>query len=137
MTRSSSEPLNAFDPEIERTLHRLRKARHTITPDSYNSNTIWNSENRSMENNNRTLKELAIPNVVYQRWFIQCPPLEPAQSYELKSSLIHLLPKFHGHASEDLPNHLKEFHMGILEDHIKMKTFPFSLDGAAKDWLYL
>ncbi|RDY13028.1 hypothetical protein CR513_02103, partial [Mucuna pruriens] len=26
---------------------------------------------------------------------------------------------------------------GILEDYIKMKAFPFSLDGAAKDWLYL
>ncbi|RDX85040.1 hypothetical protein CR513_33821, partial [Mucuna pruriens] len=26
---------------------------------------------------------------------------------------------------------------GILEDYIKMKGFPFSLDGVAKDWLYL
>ncbi|RDY06177.1 hypothetical protein CR513_09872, partial [Mucuna pruriens] len=26
---------------------------------------------------------------------------------------------------------------GIPEDYIKMKTFPFSLDGVAKDWLYL
>ncbi|RDX85519.1 hypothetical protein CR513_33289, partial [Mucuna pruriens] len=26
---------------------------------------------------------------------------------------------------------------GILEDYIKMKVFPFSLDEAAKDWLYL
>ncbi|RDX70903.1 hypothetical protein CR513_49799, partial [Mucuna pruriens] len=26
---------------------------------------------------------------------------------------------------------------GILEDYIKMKAFPFSLDVAAKDWLYL
>ncbi|RDY05085.1 hypothetical protein CR513_11112, partial [Mucuna pruriens] len=26
---------------------------------------------------------------------------------------------------------------GIPEDYIKMKAFPFSLDGAAKDWLYL
>ncbi|RDX93081.1 hypothetical protein CR513_24727, partial [Mucuna pruriens] len=25
----------------------------------------------------------------------------------------------------------------IPEDYIKMKAFPFSLDGAAKDWLYL
>ncbi|RDY12762.1 hypothetical protein CR513_02393, partial [Mucuna pruriens] len=27
--------------------------------------------------------------------------------------------------------------VGIPEDYIKMKAFPFSLDGAAKDWLYL
>ncbi|RDX73090.1 hypothetical protein CR513_47348, partial [Mucuna pruriens] len=45
--------------------------------------------------------------------------------------------KFHGLASEDPHKHLKEFHVGILEDHIKMKALPFSLDGAAKDWLYL
>ncbi|RDY12528.1 hypothetical protein CR513_02685, partial [Mucuna pruriens] len=149
MTRSSTEPLHAFDPEIERTLHRLRKDRHTITLDNSSSNSIWNlrihQEARSMENNDRTLKELATPDVVYQPWCIQCPPLKPAQSYELKSNLIHLLPKFHGLAGEDPHKHLKEFHVvcstmrpqGILEDHIKMKTFTLSLDGATKDWLYL
>ncbi|RDX84415.1 hypothetical protein CR513_34538, partial [Mucuna pruriens] len=104
------KPLHAFELEIERTLHRLRKVRHIVTPDSSSSDFIWNSENsnfttdesnfyehqeaRLMENNNRTLKELAIPEVVYQPWCIQCPPLEPAQSYELKSSLIHLMLSF-------------------------------------------
>ncbi|RDX70069.1 hypothetical protein CR513_50734, partial [Mucuna pruriens] len=46
---------------------------------------------------------------------------------------------------EDPHKHLKEFHViystmrqqEIPEDYIKMKAFPFSLDGAAKDWLYL
>ncbi|RDX63032.1 hypothetical protein CR513_58583, partial [Mucuna pruriens] len=98
-----------------------------------------------MENNDRTLKELATPDVVYQPWCIQYPQLEPAQTYELKSGLIHLLPKFHGLAGEDPHKHLKEFHVvcstmrpqGISEDYIKMKAFSFSLDGAAKDWLYL
>ncbi|RDX61446.1 hypothetical protein CR513_60327, partial [Mucuna pruriens] len=147
------EPLHAFDPEIERTLHRLRKARRTITLDSSSSNSIGNSkisnfttndcnlfehqEIGSMENNDRILKELATPDVVCQPWCIQCPPLEPAQSYELRSSLIHLLLKFHGLAGEDPHKHLKEFHMGIPKDHIKMKVFPFSLDGGSKDWLYL
>ncbi|RDY09960.1 hypothetical protein CR513_05591, partial [Mucuna pruriens] len=98
-----------------------------------------------MENNDRTLKELTIPDMVYQPWCIQYLQLELAQSYKLKSDLIHLLPKFHGLAGEDPYKHLKEFHVvcstmrsqGILEDYIKMKVFPFSLDGAAKDWLYL
>ncbi|RDY01866.1 gag-pol, partial [Mucuna pruriens] len=158
---SSFEPLHDFDLEIDKTLHRVRKASYTVTPNSSSSNSIWDSENShfttsesnfsehqeagSMENNDRTLKELATPDVVYQPWCIQCPPLEPAQSYELKSSLIHLLPKFHGLAGEDPHKHLKEFHVvcstmrpqGIPEDHIKMKVFPFSLDGVAKDWLYL
>ncbi|RDX73367.1 hypothetical protein CR513_47046, partial [Mucuna pruriens] len=83
--------------------------------------------------------------VVYQPWCILYPQLELAQSYELKSGLINLLPKFHGLAGEDPHKHLKEFHVvcstmrpqGILEDYIKMKAFPFSLDGVAKDWLYL
>ncbi|RDX72096.1 hypothetical protein CR513_48472, partial [Mucuna pruriens] len=90
------------------------------------------TEPGQMENNDRTLKELATPYVVYQPWCIQYPQLESAQTYELKSGLIHLLPKFHGLAGEDPHKHLKEFH-GIPEDYIKMKAFPFSLDGAAKD----
>ncbi|RDX67964.1 hypothetical protein CR513_53104, partial [Mucuna pruriens] len=120
---SSSEPLHAFDLEIERTLHRLRKNSNFTTD---KSNFSEHQEVGSMENNDRTLKELATPNVVYQLWCIQCLPLEPTQS-------------------EDPHKHLKEFHMvcstmrpqGILEDRIKMKAFPFSLDGAAKDCLYL
>ncbi|RDX94498.1 hypothetical protein CR513_23118, partial [Mucuna pruriens] len=71
-----------------------------------------------MENQDLTLKELATVDV----------------SYELN-----------GLAGEDPDKHLKEFHVvfsmmrpqGIPEDYIKMKAFPFSLDGAAKDWLYL
>ncbi|RDX93407.1 hypothetical protein CR513_24346, partial [Mucuna pruriens] len=58
-------------------------------------------ESGQIENNDRTLKELATPDVVYQPWCIQYPQLEPAQTYELKFGLIHLLPKFHGLAGED------------------------------------
>ncbi|RDX84440.1 hypothetical protein CR513_34515, partial [Mucuna pruriens] len=72
------------------------------------------------------LKELATPDVVYQPWCIEYLQLEPAQSYDLKSGLKHLFPKFHGLAGEDPHKHLKEFH-----------AFPFSLEGATKDWLYL
>ncbi|RDY07840.1 hypothetical protein CR513_07997, partial [Mucuna pruriens] len=64
-----------------------------------------------MENNDKTLKELATPDVVYQPWCIQYPQLELAQTYESKSSLIHLLPKFHGLVGEDPHKHLKEFHV--------------------------
>ncbi|RDY08538.1 hypothetical protein CR513_07219, partial [Mucuna pruriens] len=95
--------------------------------------------------NSKTLKEFATPDIMCQPWCIQYPELEQAQSYELKSELIHLLPKFHGLSREDPHKHLKEFHVacsttrqhGIPKDYIKMKAFPFSLDRAAKDWLYL
>ncbi|RDX75737.1 hypothetical protein CR513_44353, partial [Mucuna pruriens] len=66
-----------------------------------------------MENHDRMLKELVTLDVVYQPWCIQYPQLEPAQTYELKSSLIHLLPKFHDLAREDPHKHLKEFHMAV------------------------
>ncbi|RDX98203.1 hypothetical protein CR513_18912, partial [Mucuna pruriens] len=73
--------------------------------------TSTNSFAEQMENNERTLKELATPDVVYQPWCIQYPQLEPAQTYELKYGLIHLLPKCHGLAGEDPHKHLKEFHV--------------------------
>ncbi|RDX89848.1 hypothetical protein CR513_28370, partial [Mucuna pruriens] len=158
LDKSSIDPLYDLYPEIELTLRRLRKARNIVVSNSSNSFSSFVTNNsdsveysssssftEKMENNERTLKELATPDVVYQPWCIQYLQLEPTQTYELKSGLIHLLPKFHGLAGEDPHKHLKEFHVvcstmrpqGILEDYIKMKAFPFSLDGAGKDWLYL
>ncbi|RDY02898.1 hypothetical protein CR513_13590, partial [Mucuna pruriens] len=156
MTRSSSDPLYDLDPEIEITLRRLRKARNIVVSNSSNSisssdssipitntsNSVeYSSTNNFAEpeqkkNNDRTLKELATPNVY--------PQLEPTEPYKLKYGIIHLLPKFFGLGGEDPHKHLKEFHVvcskmrpqGIPKDYIKMKAFPFSLDGAAKDWLY-
>ncbi|RDX87322.1 hypothetical protein CR513_31216, partial [Mucuna pruriens] len=153
MTRSSTDPLYALDPEIERTLRRLRKARNLVVNNSRGADSVINSNQFStnisvssfshfvepgqMENNDRTLKELATPDVVYQPWCIQYPQQELAQTYELKFGLIHLLPKFHGVVGEDPRKHLKEFNAGISEDYIKVTTFPFSLDRAANGWLYL
>ena len=90
----------------------------------------------------RTIRELAAPDVHYQPLGIHYPHLDA--NFELKSGLIHLLPKFHGLTGEDPHKHLKEFHVvcstmrpqGVDEEQIKLRAFPFSLDGAAKDWLY-
>ncbi|RDX99466.1 hypothetical protein CR513_17474, partial [Mucuna pruriens] len=60
----------------------------------------------NMTNNNRILKELAIPFIMCQPWCIRYPKLEQAQSYELKFGLMHLLPKFHNLVGEDTHNHL-------------------------------
>ncbi|RDY01191.1 hypothetical protein CR513_15518, partial [Mucuna pruriens] len=59
----------------------------------------------------QSIKGIGHSRVVYQPWCIQYPQLEPAQTYELKSGLIHLLPKFHGLEGEDPNKHLKEFHV--------------------------
>ena len=83
--------------------------------------------------NNRTLEELATPDLDQQPLCIQYPNLEVA--FELKSGLIHLLPTFHGFAGEDPNKHLKEFHVVcssmrptvVTKEQIKLKAFPFFL----------
>ncbi|RDY12463.1 hypothetical protein CR513_02739, partial [Mucuna pruriens] len=109
---------------VEHPTDALRKARKIVVNNSSSSDLVIYSnqlsinisasssnilaESGQMENNDRTLKELATPYMVYQSWCIQYPQLEPAQTYELKSGLIHLLPKFHGRVGEDPHKHLKE-----------------------------
>ena len=91
---------------------------------------------------NRTLKELAAPDVDHQPLCIQYAPLDV--NFELKSGLIHLLPSFHGLPGEDPNKHLKEFHIvcssmkppAVTEEQIKLRAFPFSLKDEAKEWLY-
>ncbi|KAH9782757.1 hypothetical protein KPL71_009045 [Citrus sinensis] len=90
----------------------------------------------------RTLRELAELDLNQQPLCIQYVDLEV--NFELKPGVIHLLPKFHGFAGEDPHKHLKEFHVvcssmrqqGVTEEQIKLRAFPFFLDGLAKDWLY-
>ncbi|XP_010267895.1 PREDICTED: uncharacterized protein LOC104604999 [Nelumbo nucifera] len=93
---------------------------------------------------NQTLKELAAPNLNQQPLSITFPALDANATFELKSGLIHFLPTFHDLAGEDPHKHLKELHvvctsmkpMGVTEEQIKLRAFPFSLKDSAKDWLY-
>nr|KYP43769.1 hypothetical protein KK1_034747 [Cajanus cajan] len=170
MTRSDTGTSHDFDPEIERTLHYRLRSRSSqdnnssivnskvVINSTFNFQSCSNSDTFNFQscsssktdsefdimadNRELTLKELATPNVVYQPWCVQYP--DNQTNYELKSGLIHFLPKFHGLAGEDPHKHLKEFHVvcstmrpqGVPEGHVKMKAFSFSLDGVAKDWLY-
>ncbi|XP_021825765.1 uncharacterized protein LOC110766709 [Prunus avium] len=64
--------------------------------------------------------------------------------FELKSSLLHHIPKYHGLSMEDPNKHLKEFEVvcssmtpiNVDSNILKMKAFPFSLLEKAKDWLF-
>ena len=84
---------------------------------------------------NQTLKELAAPDLNQQPLCITFPTLDATTTFELKSRLIHLLPTFHGLASEDPYKHLKEIHVvctsmkptAVTEDQIKLRAFLFSL----------
>ena len=87
---------------------------------------------------NRTLKELVAPDVNYEALAIQYSDWDV--DFKLKSGLIHLLPKFHGLVREVPHKHLKDFHVvcstmkpyEVDEDNIKLRAFPFLLDGATK-----
>lgn len=154
MTRSSQSTGELeFDPEIEKTAKRLRKeakqarseAAETDQPPGFLDLLLTSSDSEEEEmalNNIRTLKELAAPDLNQQPLCILYPDLEV--DFELKSGLIHLLPKFRGLAGDDPHKHLKEFHVvcasmkpqKVTEEHIKLRAFPFSLTDLAKDWLY-
>ena len=62
-----------------------------------------------MANNNRTLRELAAPDLNQQPLYITFPDFAENVTFELKSGLIHLLPNFHGLPGEEPHKHLQEF----------------------------
>ncbi|XP_042416606.1 uncharacterized protein LOC122005585 isoform X1 [Zingiber officinale] len=138
MTRSSCEKLLDLDPEIERTFRAL-KIQEKNSEDSESS---LSSSDTPMADHSRTMKELAAPDEAFKYSCITYPYL--AGDFELRSGLIHLLPKYQGLSGEDPNRHLHEFHVvcstmkpqGISEEDIKLRVFPFSLTGVAKDWLY-
>ncbi|CAN6678310.1 unnamed protein product [Malus baccata var. baccata] len=62
---------------------------------------------------NRTLRELATPYTNQQPLCFTYPNAEGG--FELKSDMIHYLPKFHGFSTEDANKHLKDFHVYFYE----------------------
>ncbi|CAN6580954.1 unnamed protein product [Malus baccata var. baccata] len=100
-----------------------------------------------MAADNRTIKELSASGLDNAAPLcIQYPmaTLGKTDEFELKSSLLHHIPKYHGLSMEDPNKHLKEFEVvcssmtpvNVDGSILKMKAFPFSLMDKAKDWLY-
>ncbi|XP_043813687.1 uncharacterized protein LOC110617833, partial [Manihot esculenta] len=142
-TAPADSPTAAFEPEIE---FQVSSENYTMAepPVAYEE-VEAEAENvpiRAPQPWERTLRELAIPAEDQAPLCIAYPQL--TAPFELKTGLIHLLPKFRGLKNEDHHKHLKEFHIvcstmrpeGISEDHVKLRAFPFSLDDYAKDWLF-
>jgi hypothetical protein len=73
------------------------------------------------------------------------PPAPEATFYEIKPALLNLVMKeqFSGISTDDVAAHLNNFvelcemqkYKDVDGDIIKLKLFPFSLRGRAKDWL--
>ncbi|XP_074300401.1 uncharacterized protein LOC141631660 [Silene latifolia] len=72
------------------------------------------------------------------------PPIQ-ANNFDVKASLLQLVQgnQFGGGATENPNEHLNEFldscdmfkANGVLEDAIRLRLFPYSLRGSAKEWL--
>ncbi|CAM8939691.1 unnamed protein product [Rhodiola kirilowii] len=89
----------------------------------------------------RTMRGVCAPYIDEAPWCIRLD--EDAEDIEIKSGVIHHLPKFGGMPDENPLRHLKEFHgicmsmkaASVPENIFKLKTFPFSLESQAKSWL--
>ncbi|CAN6679403.1 unnamed protein product [Malus baccata var. baccata] len=148
-----------FDDNFERKLRRARNQQEHHPPNSESDleeyvqeeeeeATAWIFEAvQGMAVDNRTLKELSASGLDNAAPLcIQYPTAAQGKTdeFELKSSLLHHIPKYHGLSMEDPNKHLKEFEVvcssmtpvNVDGNILKMKAFPFSLMDKAKDWLY-
>ncbi|KAM2731985.1 hypothetical protein FF1_034599 [Malus domestica] len=162
MTRSSQpvrEHIFDFDGDFERTLRRKKKVQESNPPSlepkfeeqevevEEEATARFEEEVPTMAADNRTIKELSASGLANAAPLcIQYPRATPEKTdeFELKSSLLHHIPKFHRLSMEDPNKHLKEFEVvcssmtpvNVDGNILKMKAFPFSLLEKAKDWLY-
>ncbi|CAN6562569.1 unnamed protein product [Malus baccata var. baccata] len=161
MTRSS-QTIRAnildFDDDFERNLRRARNQQEHHPPNSESDleENVQEEEEategifeevQGMAVDNRTLKELSASGLDNAAPLcIQYPAAAQGKTeeFELKSSLLHHIPKYHGLSMEDPNKYLKEFEVvcssmtpvNVDGSILKMKAFPFSLMDKAKDWLY-
>ena len=152
MTRSS-QTVHAhildFNDDFERDLRRKRRHPERSEPSSSSEaeSEFESVEEEVMAADNRTIKELSASGLANAAPLcIQYPAAAQGKTdeFELKSSLLHHIPKYHGLSMEDPNKHLKEFEVvcssmtpvNVDGSILKMKAFPFSLMDKAKDWLY-
>ncbi|KAM1735924.1 hypothetical protein ACFX12_014337 [Malus domestica] len=159
MTRSSQkvrENILDFDDDFERNLRRARNQQELIPEPDLEEEVLEEEEeptaqvgeeDQGMAVDNRTLKELSAYGLDNAAPLcIQYPTAAQGKTeeFELKSSLLHHIPKYHGLSMEDPNKHLKEFEVvcssmtpvNVDGSILKMKAFPFSLMDKANDWLY-
>ena len=125
--RSLKPDLQPLDEELEKTLRTIR---------------VKNMAAPGEANPPCSLREYFTPSSYTYSPCIQAPPVEATQ-YEIKSSIIQMLPSFYGLSNEDPYKHLDEFLeicstvkiQNFSDDALRLKLFPFSLKDKAKHWL--
>jgi hypothetical protein len=154
-TRATDTSPVALIPEIERTLSSLRKTRRAlfleegadVTREFVNRYGIPNF-NQSIGVDETmaesTLDKLIAPDMEQPTRAITFPALPEGQSFELKTGVVNLLPKFSGSALEDPIKHLEEFTemctslkpSNLTDVQMMLRVFVFSLKDAARDWYH-
>ncbi|KAM2891369.1 hypothetical protein COP2_009676 [Malus domestica] len=154
MTRSSQpvrEHILDFNDDFERDLRR-RKRRHPEPSEPSSSSEVESDfeeeeEEEVIAADNRTIKELSASGLANATPLcIQYPVAAQGKTneFELKSSLLHHIPKYHGLSMEDPNKHFKELEVvcssmtpiNVDGNILKMKAFPFSLLGKHEDGIF-
>ncbi|GMJ01880.1 hypothetical protein HRI_003857200 [Hibiscus trionum] len=153
MTRKNPGTLAPYNPEIEasarrthgETLRRKKQQQSTRRSEQESISETTPIEEPTQEPEpmaDQTIRELNAAPTGQQPLCIAFS--QGDTPFQLKTGLIHLLPTFNGLPTESPHKHLAEFHMmcssmkpqGVSEDQIKLREFPFSLAGMAKEWLF-
>ena len=160
MTRNSTSNLEPFDPEIERTLRRLRNlVEEKVSPKkerpSMEETQVLGAANNAgagneaavraagVENPRRTLMEYAQSSIEGTASCIRKPAVH-ANQFELKPSYVNMIQnsvQFHGLPNEDPNLHIAYFLEiydmfrvnDVPDDVIRLRLFPFSLKDRARD----
>ncbi len=133
MRRSRSVDLVPLDPDIEKTLRKLRKERQQRDLQEV---IVMGEQGNGDAVQNRALKEYSIPTVGTSS--IRRPPIQ-ANNFEIKPAIIQMIQnsvQFGGLANDDPNLHIVNFleicdtfkHNGVTDDAIRLRLFPFSLN---------
>ena len=151
MTRGNSSELIQEDPEIERTLRNFRHTQRQraesdrIRQFEMEQNMGEEIQAAAAAGQPRTMSDYARPNLMGAESSILRPTVA-ANNFEIKPNVIQMVQQFiqfDGMQDEDPNAHLANFLEicdtfkinGASNDAIRLRLFPFSLRGRAKQWL--
>ncbi|XP_057770944.1 uncharacterized protein LOC130990733 [Salvia miltiorrhiza] len=150
-TRSAGNEDLLYHEDIERLARENNAARRRAEQEAQARERQLEAEREMAENPegqndnaNKTLRDMMFPNNLNLRPSAIVLP-EITGNWELKHTLIHILPKYSDMPGEDPQRHLQDFEMACgtvrtasqaLGEYIRLLTFLFSLLEGAREWLY-
>ena len=138
-----------FDPEIERTTRRRRKEQRGLADiEGMAEGAGVNLGNNAVvmaDDRDRAIREYAVPILYGLNPSIVRPDIQAPQ-FELKPVMFQMLQtvgQFSGMPTEDPRLHLRLFMeesncfkmLGVIEEALRLKLFPYSLRDRARVWL--